>query len=142
MLFRSHPHLIEPLGRFLAQRATAEVYERLTRDALRGSEPDTALLRDRQALEDYVESARLAPLQTTWGFVNDQRIYLSWKPPALPQAANWTRLVGAHDVLYRHGDADPIWEAALPGHRTVRVPDGGRLLHASHPDLVAEEMAR
>jgi len=141
-LFVKHPHLIEPLGRFLAQRATAEVYERLTRDALRGSEPDMALLRDRQAVEDYVESARLAPLQTTWGFVNDQRIYLSWKPPTLPEAANWTRLVGAHDVLYRHGDADPIWEAALPGHRTVRVSDGGRLLHASHPDLVAEEMAR
>jgi len=140
--FVKYPHLIEPLGRFLAQRATPKVLERLTRDALRGSEPDMALMQRPQVVEDYVESARLAPLQTTWGFVNDQRIYLSWKPPRLPDAANWTRMVGAHDVLYRAGDADAVWNDALPGHRLVRVADGGRFLHASHPELVAEELTR
>jgi pimeloyl-ACP methyl ester carboxylesterase/DNA-binding CsgD family transcriptional regulator len=141
-LFVKNPHLIEPLGRFLAARATPQVYERLTRDSLKGSEPDMAIMQNPQVVEDYVESARLAPLQTTWGFVNDQRIYLNWNPPRLPDAACWTRLVGAHDVLYRPGDADALWDAALPGHRVVRVADGGRFLHASHPDLVAAEVAR
>lgn len=138
--FVNHPHLIEPLARFLAQRASPKVFERLTRDALKGSQPDMALMRNREVVEDYVESARLAPLRSTWGFVNDQRVYLTWRPPPLPDGRNWTRLLGQHDVLYRSGDADELWAAALPGHRLVRVADGGRLLHASHPDLVAEEL--
>lgn len=67
--FTRHPHLIEPLARFLAQRASPRVYERLTRDALRGSAPDTALMACPDIVDDYVESARLAPLRSTWGFV-------------------------------------------------------------------------
>ncbi|WP_337189238.1 alpha/beta hydrolase [Phenylobacterium sp.] len=138
--FMRHPHLIEPLARFLAQRASPKVYERLTRDALKGSAPDTALMTRAEVVDDYVESARLAPLKSTWGFVFEQRNYLTWAPPPLADGARWTRLIGAHDVLYRPGDADALWEAALPGHRRVCVEDGGRFLHASHPDLVAEEL--
>jgi pimeloyl-ACP methyl ester carboxylesterase len=140
--FMRFPHLIEPLARFLAQRSSPEVIERLMGDALRGSAPDTELLKNPEVVEDYVESARLTALRTTWGFVHDQRNYLTFRPQHLPDAANWTRIVGTHDVLYRAGDADDLWSAALPGHRLVRVPDGGRLLHASHPQLMAEELVR
>ncbi|MDZ4376513.1 MAG: alpha/beta hydrolase, partial [Phenylobacterium sp.] len=139
-MFMRHPHLIEPFARFLAQRATHKVYERLTRDALKASAPDTALIARPEVIDDYVESARLAPLTSTWGFVFEQRNYLTWTPPPLADGARWTRLIGAHDVLYRSGDADALWDAALPGHRRVRVEDGGRLLHASHPELMADEL--
>jgi pimeloyl-ACP methyl ester carboxylesterase/DNA-binding CsgD family transcriptional regulator len=140
--FMRHPHLIEPISRFLAKRLTPSALERLLRDALAGSAPDLEVLRNPHALEDYVESARLAPLRTTWGFVHEQRSYLAWRPQTLPSGSDWTRVVGIHDVLYRPGDADDLWAAALPGHRLVRVQDGGRLLHASHPELMAEELSR
>jgi pimeloyl-ACP methyl ester carboxylesterase/DNA-binding CsgD family transcriptional regulator len=140
--FVRFPHLIEPLARFLAQRSTPQVVERLMRDALRSSAPDTDLLNNPEVVEDYVESARITALRTTWGFVHDQRNYLTFRPQRLPEAANWTRIVGAHDVLYRPGDSDDLWTTALPGHRLVHVPDGGRLLHASHPQLMAEELLR
>jgi hypothetical protein len=59
-----------------------------------------------------------------------------------PDAANWTGIVGAHDVLCRAGDGDDLWTVNLPRHRLVHVPDGGRLLPASHPQLRAEERLR
>lgn len=139
--FVAHPHLIEPLAKFLMQRANPKVIERLVRQSLSGSEPDMALLRNPQVVEDYVESARLTGLRSTWGFVHNQQVYLRWRPPQLTDASNWTRIVGQHDVLYRPGDSDDLWDTAMPGHRVIRVLDGGRFIHASHPDLMAEAVA-
>ncbi len=139
--FVEHPDLIEPVATFLVQRASSKVIERLTRQALSGSAPDMALLRNREAVEDYVESARLCGLRTTWGFVHEQRGFLTWRPPRLEDGSNWVRIVGAHDVLYEARDSEALWASVLPGHRCLRVPDGGRFVHASHPDLVAEAVA-
>ncbi|WP_293677207.1 alpha/beta hydrolase [uncultured Phenylobacterium sp.] len=136
--FVKHPDLIEPVATFLVQRASPKVIERLTRQSLNGSAPDMALLRNRDAVEDYVESARLCGLRTTWGFVHEQREFLTWRPPQLDDASNWVRIVGEHDVLYQSRDSDALWTSVLPGHQCLRVPDGGRFVHASHPDLVAE----
>lgn len=139
--FVHHPDLIEPVATFLVQRANPKVIERLTRQSLSGSAPDTALLQNPEAVEDYVESTRLCGLRTTWGFVHEQREFLAWSPPRLEEASNWTRIVGEHDVLYGGRDSDRLWLSILPGHHCLRVPDGGRFVHASHPDLVAEATA-
>lgn len=139
--FVKHPDLIEPIATFLVQRASPKVIERLTRQSLSGSAPDMALLQNPEAVEDYVESARICGLRTTWGFVHDQRGFLTWRPPQLDEASNWTRIVGEHDVLYQARDAEALWTSVLPGHRCLRVSDGGRFVHASHPDLVAEAVA-
>lgn len=135
------PHMIDFLARFLGSRLSRETLERLTRRSLSSSRADTALLEDRSVVDDYVESARLVATKSTWGFVQEQKAYLSWTPPRLPDGSAWVRLVGEQDVLYRPGDADGLWAEALPGHRLIRRPDAGRLLHASHPDLVAEALA-
>jgi hypothetical protein len=50
-------------------------------------------------------------------------------------------MIGEQDVLYRPGDAEAVWQTALPGHRVIRRADAGRMLHASHPELVAEALA-
>lgn len=92
-------------------------------------------------LEDYVESARLVALRTTVGFVHEQRRYLNWAPRPSASGERWTRMIGEQDVLYRPGDAEAVWQTALPGHRVIRRSDAGRMLHASHPDLVAEALA-
>lgn len=136
--FVDHPDLIEPVATFLVQRASPKVIERLTRQAVNGSAPDMALLQNPDAVEDYVESARLCGLRTTWGFVHEQRGFLNWRPPQLDEASRWTRIVGEQDVLYRARDAEALWASVLPGHRDLRVPEGGRFVHASHPDLVAD----
>jgi len=139
-LFVRQPHMIEVLARFLARRLSPRTLERLLRNSLSSSPADVALLRDPAVVEDYVESGRLAALRSTWGFVHEQKAYLTWTPPTLPDASAWTRLIGEQDVLYRPGDADALWEAALPGHQVIRRPDAGRMLHASHPELVAEAL--
>lgn len=139
-LFVRQPHMIDVLARFLGSRLSPQTLERLLRNSLSNSPADTALLADRTVVEDYVESGRLVALRSTWGFTHEQRAYLNWTPPQLPDASAWTRLIGEQDVLYRPGDADAVWNAALPGHRLIRRADAGRMIHASHPDLVAEAL--
>jgi pimeloyl-ACP methyl ester carboxylesterase/DNA-binding CsgD family transcriptional regulator len=139
-LFVRQPHMIDVLARFLARRLSPRTLERLLRNSLSGSPADVALLRDPTVVEDYVESGRLAALRSTWGFVHEQNAYLAWTPPTLPDASAWVRLIGEQDVLYRPGDADALWDAALPGHQVIRRPDAGRMIHASHPELVAEAL--
>lgn len=139
-LFVRQPHMIDVLARFLGSRLSPQTLERLLRNSLSSSPADTALLNDPTVVEDYVESARLVALRSTWGFTHEQKGYLSWTPPRLPDGSAWTRLIGEQDVLYRAGDADALWNAALPGHRLIRRADAGRMLHASHPDLVAEAL--
>lgn len=139
--FMKRPDLIEPIATFLVQRASPKVIERLTRQSLSASAPDTALLRNPEVVEDYVESARICGLRTTWGFVHEQRGFLTWRPPQLEDASNWTRIVGEHDVLYQARDSEALWTSVLPGHGCLRVSDGGRFIHASHPDLVADAVA-
>lgn len=139
-LVSAYPEMIEPLANFLTRRSTPKAVERLVRNALRESPADVAAMNDPQIAEDYVESARLTALRSSWGFVHDQRAYLDWTPPSLPDGGAWVRLVGEQDVLYRPGDGDSLWTIALPGHRTVRASDAGRLLHASHPHLVVQAL--
>ncbi|HYE49970.1 MAG TPA: alpha/beta hydrolase, partial [Azospirillaceae bacterium] len=139
-MFVQHPNLIEPVATFLAQRASPKVIERLTRQSLGGSAPDMALLQNPEAVEDYVESARLCGLRTTWGFVHEQRGFLTWRPPQLEDASHWVRIVGEHDVLYQARDSEALWRSVMPGHRLIRVADGGRFVHASHPELMAEAL--
>lgn len=140
-LVSAYPEMIEPLARFLSRRATPESIERLVRSALRDSVADHAAFENRAIVEDYVESARLMGVRSMWGFVNDQKTYRTWRPPVLADGRAWVRLVGGQDVLYRTGDAEALWEAALPGHNVRHVPDAGRMLHASHPQLVAEALS-
>lgn len=139
-LVTAYPDMIEPLARFLSRRTSPEAMERLVRNALRESPADQDVLADPRIAGDYVESARLTAVRSSWGFVHEQRAYLTWTPPHLTDGRKWTRLIGGQDVLYRAGDADSLWAAALPGHQVIHVPDAGRLLHASRPDLVAKAL--
>ena len=140
-LFVRQPHMIEAMARFLGPRLSPQTLERLLRRSLSASPADVAILGEPEVVEDYIQSARLTALRSTWGFVHEQRAYLTWRPPTLPDGSRWTRLIGEQDVLYRPGDADALWATALPGHRVIRRPDAGRLIHASHPELVAQALA-
>ncbi|WP_397419022.1 alpha/beta fold hydrolase [Phenylobacterium sp.] len=139
-LMARQPAMIEAVARFLAPRLDPRTTEQLVRRSLASSAADTAVLGHPTVLEDYVESARLVALRETAGFVHEQRRYLTWTPSPLPSGARWTRMIGEQDVLYRPGDAEAVWQTALPGHRVIRRSDAGRMLHASHPDLVAEAL--
>lgn len=136
------PGVIEAVARLLGPRLNARTVERLVRRSLASSAVDTTVLSQPGVLEDYVESARLVGLRDLTGFIHEQQRYLSWTPPELADGSRWTRLIGEQDVLYRPGDAEAVWQAALPGHRVIRRTDAGRMLHASHPDLVAEVLTK
>lgn len=139
-LVTAYPDMIEPLARFLSRRTSPMAMERLVRNALRESAADQAALNNPAIAEDYVASARLTAARSSWGFVHEQKAYLKWRPPELADGRPWVRLIGGQDVLYRAGDADRLWASALPGHQVIHVPDAGRLLHASHPELVAKAL--
>lgn len=140
-LIAARPHMIEPLGALLVRRASTASLSRIVREAVKASPADLSALDDPRILADYVASARLAALATPWGFIHEQGAYVGWRPRRLADGARWVRLIGEQDVLYLPGEGEEVWEAALPGHRVIRRPDAGRLIHASHPELVAETAA-
>ena len=113
----------------------------ILREAVKASPSDLAALEDPRILADYVASARLAALATPWGFIQEQSAYVGWRPQAATDGRAWTRLLGEQDVLYLPGEGDEVWDEALPGHRVIRVPEAGRLIHASHPEMVAGVVA-
>ena len=137
----AQPQLIEPIAAFLVRRASPKSMAGILREAVKASPSDLAALEDPRILADYVASARLAALATPWGFIQEQSAYVGWRPQAVADGRAWTRLLGEQDVLYLPGEGDEVWDEALPGHRVIRVPEAGRLIHASHPEMVAEVVA-
>lgn len=140
-MISAQPQLIEPVAAFLVRRASPKSMAGILREAVKASPSDLAALEDPRILADYVASARLAALATPWGFIQEQSAYVGWRPQAVADGRAWTRLLGEQDVLYLPGEGDEVWDEALPGHRVIRVPEAGRLIHASHPEMVAEVVA-
>ncbi|MDP1874945.1 alpha/beta fold hydrolase [Phenylobacterium sp.] len=140
-MIAAQPHLIESIAAFLVRRASPRSMAGIVREAVKASPSDLAALEDQRILADYVASARLAALATPWGFIQEQSAYVGWRPPPMADGRAWTRLLGEQDVLYLPGEGDEVWDEALPGHRVIRIPEAGRLIHASHPEIVAEVVA-
>ncbi|WP_305312935.1 LuxR C-terminal-related transcriptional regulator [Phenylobacterium sp.] len=140
-MISAQPQLIEPIAAFLVRRASPKSMAGIVREAVKASPADLAALEDPRVLADYVASARLAALATPWGFIQEQSGYIGWRPPTLADGRSWTRMVGEQDVLYLPGEGDEVWDTALPGHQVIRVPEAGRLIHASHPEIVAAATA-
>jgi len=140
-LIAGRPQMIEPLAALLVRRASPASLARVVREAVKDSPADLAVLEDPRILADYIASARLAALATPWGFIHEQQAYVGWRPRALTEGERWVRILGEEDVLYLPGEGDEVWERSLPGHRVIRRADAGRLIHASHPEVVAQACA-
>ncbi len=135
-LMFKQPHLVDAFARVVVRGVDSGLIERLTRDVVRDCPADIAALSDPEILSDYLRSVRQAAIGGE-GFLRELGGDSKGLPPAVAARVPWTVLIGAHDPLQASADYTAIWAASALAPRVVVAPDGGRLLHLTHPHLIA-----
>lgn len=134
-----HPRLVTGFARMMGRLSSERAILRLTERAIAESPSDNAAIADQQNRDDWIRASR----QSASGDGFSREFVLHADGGSIPAAAYecaWTVLIGMQDGL-RDGIEDPaaMWREAMPRGR-FQVVDGGRLLHLSHPDLVASAL--
>ena len=141
-LFYDHPSFAEPMTRIMVGRVDAATLTYLVVKSAAGSSADERAIADPQMQHDHIRAVRQAMMGVK-GFMAEVTAHgRGLEPPALLDGANWVVLSGKGDQIYDQRRAETYWAVRLPGSRRKRVADGGRWLHLTHSDLIAEELAR
>jgi|GEM_PF-6268652 len=113
---------------------------RMSEAAVAGCTSDRAALADPGIARDWIRANRQSSRGD--GFAREIRVHsvMTAVPPGTA-AARWTTVYGAHDSLATGADLAAAWRTAMPGIAVRIIADGGRFLHLSHPDAVADALA-
>ncbi len=139
LMFR-RPHLVQGFARMVARGVNSGLIERLTNDVVRHCPADMAAMSDPVTRADYIRAVRQAAIAAT-GFLGELSVDANGRVPPGAEATRWTVLVGAHDPLQSNGDPRDLWAASILRPRVVVAEDGGRMLHLTHPVLIASLLA-
>ena len=137
-----NPQLVQAFAKFMTRISSEASILRSTEGSLKNSPADMAAIADPTNRADWIKSCRQSSKGD--GFGRELVLHADGRwVPASAYRADWTILMGGEDALIA-GVADPQaeWKAAVPHARVQLIADCGRLLHLSHPDLVAEALAR
>ncbi|WP_375396552.1 hypothetical protein [uncultured Sphingomonas sp.] len=135
-----HPRFMAPVVRALTDRTSNEDAVRLHRQIVRGSVADMRVLDDAELCADIIRAARQAAIGCE-GLLRESIAHVRGvQPQPLKCGAGWRVMVGACDPMFDADLTGAYWTGVLPGATVTLVPDGGRWLHASHPELVAAAM--
>lgn len=141
-LYIRRPSLIRLMARALAGQISYEKMPRLLARMMEGSPPDEAAIKEPDIFEDYFRSLRHFATGRYEGYVNEQIAHATHSRPApINGTTNWHFVVGEYDTLYDPDFVIGYWREILPEAAWQKVPDSGRLLTMTHPDLVAELLA-
>ena len=136
-----HPQLVSGFARMAARLSSERSILQLTERAVKSSPADLAALADPANRSDWIRASRQS--STGDGFAREFVLHADGGtlPPG-SRSGDWSVLIGAQDAMGAgHVDGAEQWRAVLPRAHVEIVPDGGRLLHLSHPDLVAAALA-
>lgn len=139
--FVRRPELIEALAKMWVTYLSRGQIDRLMARVVRDSPPDAALMADPAALADYARGYRMFLTGRIAGYVDEQTAMTRWTTPPIAGVGHWRMLQGEHDGLHGIEDTVDFWRSSLPGLAVELVPDGGRFLAMTHPELVARTLA-
>lgn len=140
-LFYDHPRFAEPVTRIMVGRVRAATLERLIAQSAAGSPADQRAFADPQRRADHIRAVRQATMGVR-GFAHEVAAHgRGLEPPRLADGGHWSVMMGATDQIYDQAAAELYWSDRLPGATFHRIADGGRWLHMSHPDAIADALA-
>lgn len=136
-----HPLLVSAFARMVVRLSSERSILRLTESAVAGSPTDLAAIADPTNRADWIRASRQSSGE---GFAREFVLHADGGsiPPSI-YAMDWTILIGLSDAL-GDGVSDDLldlWRSAMPSGK-FQVVAAGRLLHLSHPDVVAEALAK
>lgn len=135
-----HPQLVRGFARMAARMSSEQSTIRLTERAIGASPSDMTAFADPANRADWIRAARQS--STGDGFSREFVLHADGGHiPSTALAIPWTVLIGAQDVMGSGvEDGLALWKRAMPRGRFRVVPDGGRLLQLSHPDVIADAL--
>ncbi|WP_430419839.1 alpha/beta fold hydrolase [Phenylobacterium sp.] len=140
-MFHRNPDFVRRIAPLFTRNATIEqVAAKLARGA-RGSPPDEAAVADPELVRDYFRALRPFATGRHAGWINETTAFL--RPdegPPLSGLTDWRILVGAHDFLHDPPTVAAWWRRRLPDTPLRLVPDAGRYLAISRPELVVDAL--
>jgi pimeloyl-ACP methyl ester carboxylesterase/DNA-binding CsgD family transcriptional regulator len=139
-LFYDNPKFAVPVARLLSGRTNAAIMDRMVAASIAGSAPDERVYAIPRNRADHLRAVRQATTGVE-GFVREIAAQAAGiEPPRLSDGRHWTVLGGKADRVYAQSEARSYWADRLPGASIRMVEDGGRWLHLSHADLIADEL--
>lgn len=140
--FINNPDTVRPVADFIASQLTYRRAKNMLSQWTRGSAPDQLAALDPEFVTDFYRSVRMFATGRYDGFLAEQRaISTAGRPPPYGGASGWRVLLGASDMLYDPEVVLAYWRELLPGAEFDVVPDGGRFLAMTHPNLVVDALA-
>lgn len=138
--FLRRPDLIEKLaGLWVVSLGRGQV-ERIMAGSFGACPPDAAVMSQPAVLADYARGYRMFLTGRIGGYVDEQTALTRWSCAPLPGLDHWRVLLGGQDVLHDPARTLAFWRATLPDTPIEVLPDAGRFLVMSDPDLIAETL--
>lgn len=133
------PRLIEIFFKMICTQFTLTRVEQLTRSIVRGSKGDEALCDDPQFIRDRFRALRPMATGNVMGGIIEEHVISGGGHDLAPlDVANWSVIQGEDDVHNSVGEVEAYWRKILPQSPIITVPDGGRFMTSSHPELIVD----
>lgn len=136
-LVENHPHLVRVLIQMMINNSSAQAVVKLVGRTIGNCPSDVTAFADTRNRRDFVRSAR--QISTPAGIVREYAVQVNGVDvPRGARDLSWTLVVGEQDGLAEGSlDGMAAWKEALPRARVITIPEGGRFIHMSHPEIVA-----
>ena len=135
-----HPQMVGTFARMMSRLSSERAIIRLTERALGSSPTDMAALQDPTNRADWIQASRQSAMGD--GFGREYVVHADGgEIPQEAKSFSWTVLIGGQDSMaLAIEDGPELWRAALPKARIEIVPEAGRLMVMSHPEIVADSL--
>ncbi|MBI1399428.1 alpha/beta fold hydrolase [Hyphomonas sp.] len=134
---QTNPHVMEVLSLVLVSSLRRIDAKELMRKAVATSVPDLQTMEDARNFADYRRGFQMFLSGRLKGYVREQAALVTEPDPAIPaNTIDWHVLIGLHDPLHEPAEMESYWRILLPDARFTVLPDAGRFIVMSHPELV------
>ncbi len=139
-LVLDQPRLVDGFARMLTRLSSDTAIERLTERTIGNCASDRAAFADPINRRDFIRASRQS--SSGDGFAREIALHADGGTmPPVATTLDWTVVMGDEDANAAGvDDGLAQWQRALPRGRFVIVPGGGRFLHLSHPEIIAEAL--
>jgi len=139
--FVRRPRAVWFMARWLARSSTFErVRDHLQRAAV-SCDADQRAMQTEVNLQDYYRGIRAFRAGALDGFVREQvALATCGKPKPVCRTSHFTLLVGEHDTLHDPMETASYWRDVLPDADVRIVPNSGRFLSYSHPEVAVSAL--
>lgn len=142
-IFSRYPASISLTAKMLSSRLNRTSLGEWLVKSCEGNALDVEVASRGEVQEDYWRMVRSLATGAVSGYVAEQiEFSRHGDEPLSGHSWHWRFILGAHDTLHDPHETQAYWQARVPDASFDWVHDGGRLLSFSHPDYLADHMAR